>query len=218
MSGATAARGGGEQDRRDQVVLAAVAAVEELGPGVGLGEVAARSGIQRPNLYRLFTSKEQLDAEVARYAGAQLNAAVRPHLSERGTMAQLVAGVIGAGVAWADEHPQLYRLLATQHHRSSGVRIGWDRLLGEFVGAIQSYLAAGGMRAEVPSGVLASLMGLVDAGIVWWLDHRDETQSAVAVRLSRHVTRILGDVAEELGLDIPTDLVLSPRPGVGAGL
>jgi AcrR family transcriptional regulator len=204
--------------RRAQVVQAALAAIDELGPEVGMGPIAERAGIQRPNVYRLFRSKEQLDAEVARQAAMRLHAAVRPHFARGGTMAEIVRAVIDAGVGWACEHPQLYRFIASAHPAGGHTppRSGWNRMLAEVLTAIEGYLASNGMRAaQVPPGVLASLMGFVDAGIVWWLDHDDEPRRDVVDRLSRHVTQILRDVAGTLGLDIPDDLVLSAPRAAG---
>ena len=201
----------GDDARRAAVVEAALAAIDELGPGVGMGSIAERAGIQRPNVYRLFRSKQQLDAEVAREAAARLNDAVRPHFTGTGTMGEIVRSVIDAGVVWAAAHPQLYRFIARPHPADPRLppRSGWTRMLSEIVAAIEAYLEAGGLEAEVPPGVLASLMGLVDGGIVWWLDHDDETHAAVVERLSRHVTLILHDMAGTLGLDLPEDMVFS---------
>lgn len=201
-----------EGARRDQVVDAAVRALESDGPAFGMSRVAELAGIQRPNLYRLFASRETLELAVYRRAATDLTERVRPNLHRPGTIAEVVTAVVGSGVAWAAEHPQLYRFLAAQEPAVAlrDGREGRAPFLGEIFDAVQAYLHATDADATVPRGVLASLMGMVDAGIVWWLDQRDEPLEALAQRLARQVTRILLDTVADLGLDVPSDLVLDP--------
>jgi AcrR family transcriptional regulator len=196
--------------RRTRVVLAAVTAVEEVGPGVGMGEIAERAGIPRPHLYRLFRSKEQLDSEVVRYAADALVGRVRPHLARGGTPGQIIRGVVEPSVGWAAEHPQLYRFLATQRQTRAlhGARTGRSRFLTDVAETLAAYLRAGNLDAEIPDGILAGLMGMVDAAIIWWLDHGDEAGEALVDRLSRHVLLVLTDVMAQAGLTVPLDLEL----------
>ena len=186
-----------EDARRARVVSAAVEALEAFGPAVGLGRIAERAGIPRPHLYRHFASKEQLDAEVVRFAAVDLGDRVRPHLSASGTPHDVVAGVIAAAAAWASENPQLYRFIAAQSHDS--------RALADVRGALARLLGPEG-AAAVPDAVLASLVGLVETGIIWWLDHEDEPLDRLVQRLARHASLVLVDVAGELGLDAPASV------------
>jgi hypothetical protein len=48
-------------------------------------------------------------------------------------------------------------------------------------------------------------MGMVDAGIIWWLDHRDETQAEVVTRIAHQVWIVLRDLAQDMGLSIDDD-------------
>lgn len=199
-------------ERRMRVILAAADAIDELGPEVGMAEVADRAGVQRPNVYRLFDGREQLDAEVARFAASELVRRVRPRFSRPGTAQEVISGVIEAAVAWAAEHPNLYRFLAAQRqtrtwHRA---RMGRTRFLGEIVDAMGVYMRSNAMTSDPPDGVLAGLMGMVDASIIWWLDHHDETQEQVTARLTRQVELVLRDVLEQAGIDVAVDLVYDP--------
>lgn len=207
---------GGEAARRAKVLLAAVDAVEELGAGVGVGEVAERAGIPRPHVYRVFASKEMLDAEVARFAATELVRRVRPHYRQAGTPYDIVRGVILAVVEWAAEHPNLYRFLATQQQTKAWhrARFGRTRFLDEIATAMDRYLDAGGYTAKAPDGVLAGLMGMVDASIIWWLDHHDESRNAMVDRLSRQVMGVLRQMLADLGLLVDEDMVFDP--GVNA--
>ena len=198
--------------RRAQVVQAAVDAIEEGGAQVGMGQIAERAGIPRPNVYRHFASKEQLDAEVARFAATELIRRVRPHFARTGTPVEIIGGLIAPCVAWAAEHPHLFRFLAAQQQTKAlhRARLGRTRLLSEVADAARSYLHATPLAGDPPEGVLVGMMGMVDASIIWWLDHQDETEQQLVDRLTRQVTAVLVDALAQLGLVVPDDMVLRP--------
>ncbi|MFB9766229.1 TetR/AcrR family transcriptional regulator [Nocardioides kongjuensis] len=201
--------------RRAQVVQAAVDAIEEGGGQVGMGQIAERAGIPRPNVYRHFASKEQLDAEVARFAATELLRRVRPHLSTPGTPVEIVRGLIAPCVAWAAEHPHLFRFLAAQQQTKAlhRARLGRTRLLSEIADAARAYLSDTSLSADPPEGVLVGVMGMVDASIIWWFDHHDESQEQLVDRLTRQVVAVLVDALAQSGLVVPEGLVLRPVPG-----
>ncbi len=205
-------RSSDHDSRRERLVEAAIAAIEAEGPGVGTAKIAERAGLPRPHVYRVFASKDDLDAAVTRAVSADLRERVRPTMARPGTAAEIVRGVVAAFVTWASDHPQLYRFLAArqQTRATHRQRTGRSRFLGEIVTAATAYLRSGDIDHEVPDGVLASLMGMVDAGIIWWLDHHDEDEVAVVARLTRQALLILRDMLDELGLELSDDAVLGP--------
>ncbi|HWJ68371.1 MAG TPA: TetR/AcrR family transcriptional regulator [Nocardioides sp.] len=198
--------------RRAQVVQGAVDAIEEGGAQIGMGQIAERAGIPRPNVYRHFASKEQLDAEVARFAATELIRRVRPHFARAGTPTEIVGGLIAPCVAWAAEHPHLFRFLAAQQQTKAlhRARLGRTRLLTEVVDAARGYLKATPLAADPPEGVLVGVMGMVDASIIWWLDHHDESQEELVARLTRQVSAVLVDTLAQYGLAVPDDMVFDP--------
>ncbi len=208
------ARAAASGTRRDELVAAAIEAIEEEGPSVGLARIAERAGVLRPNVYRLFASKDELDDAVIRIAGSALVDEIRPTLMRSGTPVEIVSGVIGASVAWAAEHPNLYRFMAARRQTRSlhRARVGRTRFLGEVVKAATAYLRSEDIEHDVPDGVLAGLMGMVDASIIWWLDHADEQQDEVVARLTRQVVLILRDLLGQLGFEVSEDRVLDPAP------
>lgn len=191
--------------RRDRLVAAAVSCVEEFGPGVGMAQIAERAGLPRPHVYRVIASKEELDAEVGRLAADLFVERVRPTVAQPASLRETVHGAVAAAVDWAAEHPNLYRFLAARQHAraASGPRQGRGRFLELLVASSSEFLRrTGGDVADVPAadGVFAGIMGLIDASIIWWLDHHDETQQQVVERVARQVTLIQQDLLAQLGI------------------
>ena len=208
---------GHRAEKREQIVRAAIETIEEHGVDVGTGQIAERAGLARPHVYRHFDSKDDLDDAVARAAADALVEAVRPSLSRSGTAPQVIRGVVAASVRWAHEHPNLYRFMAArrQSRALQDARAGETRFLAEVVAAAAAYLRATDTEVEPPAGVLAGLMGMVDASIIWWLEHRDERQKHLVDRLARQVWLVIGDMMRELGvqLDEDTRLVVPRKRG-----
>ena len=88
--------------------------------------------------------------------------------------------------------------------------MGRTRVLNEIVDAMRAYLHAAELPATPPDGVLAGLMGMVDASIVWWLDHHDETEEQLADRVSRQIAVVLIELLAQLGIEIQDDQVFRP--------
>lgn len=195
-------------ERRAALLKAARDAIEELGPAVGMAQIAERAGIPRPNVYRSFASKEHLDREVARQASKELLSHVRPQLASTGQRYDVIRRMIDQQFVWAALHPHLYRFVTAQRQAANlkADRGGRPQFLSEIVDATIAYARrTAGARADqslrAPDAVLASLMGMIDAGTLWWLDHHDETQDQVVDRLARQVLLILEDLLVSRGLD-----------------
>ena len=198
--------------RRERIILAAAQAIEEHGADAGTGQIAAIAGVARPHVYRHFSSRDELMLEVARYAAGDLKASVRPSLRRSGTPLELIRGLTDASVAWAAEHPGLYRFITERKqtrdlHRD---RVGRSHFLGEIVDATDAYLGAAGLTSP-PDGVVAGLMGMGDASIIWWLDHRDEPRDRLVDRLTRQVWLIFREMLRDIGVEDPEALTLG-RP------
>ncbi|MFC7546931.1 TetR/AcrR family transcriptional regulator [Plantactinospora sp. GCM10030261] len=165
--------------RRQLIVEAAVRVIEESGTAAGLGTVAERAGLPRPHVYRHFPSRDDLDRAVARHAAQLLTAWIRPSLPAPDTPPEAaVHRTIGRVLAWAVEHPHLYRFRAR---------------LGATHGTLE---LAAALRPHLPAYVVASLAGMVDAGILWWFDHRDEVdRTQLNDWLATQVCRVIAESA-----------------------
>jgi AcrR family transcriptional regulator len=191
--------------RRDALVAAAVSCIEEVGPAVGMAQIAERAGVPRPHVYRVIASKEELDAEVGRLAADRFVERVRRAMAQPASLRETVHGAVESAVAWAGDHPNLYRFLAARQHARAAARPrhGRGRFLELLVSSSSEFLRrTGGGVADAPGtdGVFVGIMGLIDASIIWWLDHQDETEQQVVERLARQVTLILQDLLAQAGI------------------
>ncbi|MEU4243342.1 TetR/AcrR family transcriptional regulator [Actinoplanes sp. NPDC026619] len=198
-----ARRAGATDDRRRRIVEAAARAIEEHGTGAGLGAIADQAGVPRPHVYRHFTGKDDLDEAVARHAARMLSAWIRPSLTASGTPSSVIHGLIDRVLQWAVEHPNLYRFRA---------RLGSPAAVDELVDALAAYLRAAGHDTRPPAYVIAGVVGMVDAGIVWWLDHPDETGAgALGAWLADQVLLVLQDMLRRIGHPVDPAASLSPQ-------
>ncbi|GIM96155.1 TetR/AcrR family transcriptional regulator [Paractinoplanes toevensis] len=198
-----ARRAAATDDRRRHIVEAAVRAIEAYGTEAGLSAIADQAGVPRPHVYRHFTGKDDLDQEVGRHAARELSTWIRPSLTARGTPASIIHGLIERVVQWAVDHPNLYRFRA---------RLGSPAAVDELVDALAAYLRAAGYDTRPPAYVVAGVIGLADAGILWWLDHPDETgRAALTDWLADQVWLVLADMLRRIGHPFDPDATLSPR-------
>ncbi|GGN30164.1 hypothetical protein GCM10011609_87750 [Lentzea pudingi] len=207
------AGGTGDSERRIRVIASATQAIDESGPAVSMGRVAELAGIPRPHIYRYVANKETLDIEVARLASADLMQRVRPYFTRSGTSAEILQGVLTPIIDWAAEHPSLYRFIAAQKQTRAlhQIRLGRTRFLDEIIAAASAFLRPARLVDDAPEGVVASVIGMADAGIIWWIDHRDETQHEIVDRLARQIHVVFKDAIMHLGLDFPDDMVFNPE-------
>lgn len=201
---------GPRASRRAQIVLAAAAAIEEEGPDAGTARIAEIAGVARPHVYRHFSSREELLVEVARYAAGELKAQVRPALSRSGSPTEVIHGTIAESVAWASDHPHLYRFVTERRQTRDLLRqrMGRTHFLDEILTTATAHLRQNEIDGLPLDSVLAGLMGMVDASIIWWLDHRDEERDDLVDRLTRQVWLVLRAMLLDVGVTDPDALVL----------
>jgi AcrR family transcriptional regulator len=188
---------GQREQRRQRIIEAAARAIDQHGAGAALGVVADQAGVPRPHVYRHFESKDDLDLHVARYAARQLRAWIRPALSARGTPPAIIRGIISKVLGWAIQHPNLYRFRA---------RLGPSAAVPEFMNAGAAYMRTNGHDAAPPAQAVASIIGMVDASVLWWLDNNTELDAdQLMERLAAQVWLVLTDVMTGLGRPVPAD-------------
>jgi AcrR family transcriptional regulator len=195
-------------DRRNEILAAARAAIEEHGPGALTGQIAKHAGLARPNVYRHFASKDDLDLALARSAYQELRAAITSRLDVSGSPLDVVRAPIEAQVNWAEQHPNLYRFLVSRgHQRAAQGHRAAER--GDFA----DQLAAAGARyfpgfADDPNAaeaILVGIIGLVDASVLRWLDRHSEGRDHLVERLTAECWLLIDHHLHERGIHVNPD-------------
>jgi len=101
-----------KRERRDTILAAAVALIEEHPPGaeIHVQQIAERAGIARPAVYRHFADRNDLDLAVQKRALGLLMAELNPQVVLTGTIEEVIRRIIVTYVSWAADHPALHRV------------------------------------------------------------------------------------------------------------
>jgi AcrR family transcriptional regulator len=196
--------------RHEQILDAARAAIEEHGPGALTGQIAERAGLARPNVYRHFSSKDELDFAVARRAYQELRAEIRARLDPCGTPFDIFRAPIAAQVIWADNHQNLYRFLVSRGHQRSSQRMAErSDFAAELAAAGARYFPRFAEDPDAAEAILVAIIGLVDACVLRWLSRPVGTREQLIDRLTAHAWLIIDHHLREFGVYVDP---LSPLP------
>jgi AcrR family transcriptional regulator len=201
--------------RNDQILEAARTAIEEHGPDALTGQIAELAGLARPNVYRHFSSKDDLDRAIARSAYRELRAKIETRLDLPGTPLEVVRALIATQVNWANDHPNLYRFLVSRgYQRRSHEVVEHSDLAAEITAAAARYFPR---LADYPDAVettIVGLIGLFDASVLRWLSEPVGTLEQLIDRLTAQAWLILEDHLH--GFSIHVDPAM-PLPETAAG-
>jgi len=187
--------------------------IEEHGPDALTGQIADRAGLARPNVYRHFASKDELDLEVARDAYQELRGAVLGKMDLSGRPLDVIRAPISAQVIWASKHPNLYRFLVSRSYQPSSLRGKGERrdFAADVAAAASGYFPHFADDLHSATALVVGIGGLMDASILAWLSQRREARKALIERLTQHAWVLIDHHLQELGVHIDPDVPL-PQP------
>jgi AcrR family transcriptional regulator len=190
--------------RREDLVEAARVAIDELGPDVLTSQITERAGLARPNFYRHFSSRDDLDRAVARAAYQELRAEVGARLELCGRPLDVIRAPIEAKVAWADSHPNLYRFVIARDYRwtSQQRTVEHVAFAAEITSAAARYFPRFVTDPDAADGVVTALGGLTEASILHLLRRRTETREQLIDRLTRRSWLIIDEYLRGLDVDV----------------
>jgi AcrR family transcriptional regulator len=206
--------------RREELIDAAVAAVNQYGSEVGMDQIAAAARTSKPVIYRYFTDKNELYRAVGERVIARLVTALR-RLPVDSDPKGLMRASIDAYLQLLEENPQLFRFL-TQNRLLQEARAG-EPTAAEFSRPIAEVLTQGlGEQLRRigldPAGARPwgdAVVGFILAASLWWLDHPGTMNRA---QLSDYLAALLwgggAGVYQSAGVEVDA----RPGPGVFAPL
>jgi AcrR family transcriptional regulator len=163
---------GHREQRRSELTAAAVAAIRELGPEVGMDAIATHAGVSKPVLYRYFADKSELWLAVGQEAAGMVLDAIVPAVANVREERAVIAAAIDAYLAHIEADTNLYRFVVHQpdvpRHRDvvadvvDTVASGLARILGD-------RLRARGLDAGAAIPWAYGVVGYVQSVGDWWL-------------------------------------------------
>lgn len=172
--------------RRAQLVETARGLLEERGVGtMSVEDVADAAGVSRSLVYAYFGDRDGLVAEVYLGVLAELELALAPFLPHGvPTSEDGLRRVVECCMRFAHDQPAAWRLLVTDSVRRHPAVI---RSRSKRVAALSRMpsLADGSCGSEVGEEMVAdAILGLLEAGVLHWLDYSDLAPEEAATLLS----------------------------------
>ncbi|WP_020525053.1 TetR family transcriptional regulator [Catelliglobosispora koreensis] len=159
------------ENRRLELIGAAIEAAVHYGPSVDMDQVAKVAGVSKPVLYRYFADKTQLWLAVGEFVAQQVLAVVTPAIESVREERELIAATIDAYLGAIEDQAELYRCLMKAdvpgvHHLINGasqtVATGLSRVIGDRLRAL-------GLDAGPAEPWAVGIVGLVQTVGDWWM-------------------------------------------------
>ena len=135
--------------RREQLIDAALAVLEEAGPDFGLQQVASRAGVTKPVIYRHFGERAALVEAMGDRATDLLMARLMPALFAESALLTRIRLTIEAFLGFIDESPKMYRFFARRAPLDGRDLAGVDK---EFVAEALTSVLREYLRPFDPAG------------------------------------------------------------------
>lgn len=215
------------QQRRQQIIDATIAVVEESEPGaeVHVQQIAERAGLSRTVVYRHFNDRTDLDRAAQRQVIEQLAGELLPKVTLDGTIPQIIERVVGTYVGWAVAHPALHRF--ADHDIGGDTDSPLQAALEAISGQVGALIMAGlealgadpsGEDAAALDPLVFSLVGGVFSGVRRWISRADDALPAATLvhMMSSSVWHLIDGHARRLGIvldpDRPVDEMIRRAP------
>lgn len=196
--------------RRAEFVEAALRALDEHGPDLGMEHVAAAAGVTKPVLYRHFEDKADLYVALGQRGTEILFDRLIPAINAELAPVPRIRMALDAFFTVIEEHPNLYRLLA---HGSFVDRPVEEDVVAEDKEVIATALTAllgDYMRMfDMDSGAAEpwayGIVGMVQNTGEWWLDKRTMSRDSVVEYLTQIIWAAIDGLTRQRGLVLDPD-------------
>jgi AcrR family transcriptional regulator len=197
------------EQRRVELVEAAVAAIDLHGPTASVAEMAEQAGVSKPVLYRYFADKDELYAAVGQYGADLVLERVVPELFSGAPLRESIHGAVEAYLTTIEEHPQVFALLVRHHSEGHDpLADGKLRIAALLARSLNDLLRRLRVDAGGAEPWAHGIVGLFVSAGDWWLERDTMSREAVCDYLTGFVWHALEGLALEYG--VPASLLDQP--------
>jgi AcrR family transcriptional regulator len=196
--------------RRAEFVDAAMRALAEHGPDVGMDHIAAEAGVTKPVLYRHFTDKADLFVALGQRGTEILFDRLIPAMNNEEAPVPRIRKSLDAFFSTVEEHPNLYRVLVRRSFAKATVEqdiVAEDKeLIANALSALLGdYLRSLDMDSGGAEPWAHGIVGMVQNVSEWWLERRSMNRDAVV----EYLTQIIWSAID--GFTRAQGIVLDPN-------
>jgi AcrR family transcriptional regulator len=196
------------EQRRAELVEAAVAAIDRVGASAGMDDIAAEAGVTKPVIYRYFADKADLHVAVGQQVASQLMVDVLGAIESSDNPKEMLTAAIDAYLVQIEASPNLYRFVVNRplagsagpdvaHDYQELIAAGVARSVGR--GLRQAGLDSGGAEPWA-----YGIVGYVRAAGDWWLERRSMARPDLTGYLVALLWGGLLVLHQQAGLDAQT--------------
>jgi AcrR family transcriptional regulator len=156
--------------RREELIDAAIGAIDEHGSSVGMDQIAAAARTSKPVIYRYFTDKNELYRAVGKRIITRIVAALQGVPADSDPRALMLAS-IDAYLQLLEDHPELFRFVTQNRLFGEPRSVEFNNPVSDVLtAALGEQLRSVGLD---PSGARPwgqAVVGFIRAASLWWLD------------------------------------------------
>jgi len=193
------------EQRRQELIDAAIAAVRKVGPEASMVEIAAEAGITKSVLYDHFDGKEGLQQAVTDRYGDALGALLGAGLDTDRTPAEVVRDAITAFVSFIERDRDVFRFISRGHNQML------DEAAPVFSALIGHTLRASGEDSGGAAIFAHATLGAVFAATEHWAEQPTMTR----IDFVDYLTTMLWDGLSGAGLS-STESPVDMTPAIDA--
>lgn len=200
--------------RRAEFVEAALRALDEHGPELGMEDVAAEAGVTKPVLYRHFEDKADLYLALGQRGTELLFERLIPAINAELAPVPRIRMALDAFFTVIEEHPNLYRLLARGSFQDRPVDADVVAEDKEVIATALTALLGDYMRMfDMDSGAAEpwayGIVGMVQNTGEWWLEKRTMSRDSVVEYLTQIIWAAIDGLTRQRGIVIEPNVPLA---------
>ena len=174
------------EERRNQLLDAAVEAIRQIGAGASMEQIAAQGGVTKPILYRHFGDRDGLIAAIGERYGTRLVGRIGSTLCADAPE-ELLWQTIDGYLSFLEEDLELYTFLMRQTGPADAAQSMGSliEIIGRQVATVVGdQLRANGLDAGGAEPIAFGIVGMVHHAGDWWIRNQTMSRQALTTYLA----------------------------------